>query len=380
MTRLHANLLLLIAALCWGTGNVAQKTVLDDLGPMLAMGLRSLVALIVVAPLLWREASAVAPLTDKQWRSLAAVSAFFVLALAVQQLAYGGTTVTNASFLVNTTILFTPAIAWLMVREHPGILLAPAVGFAVCGILLMGGGLNALRWGDVTCLVSAALYSVWIVLVAQVACQIDRPFAIAGCQFGLAAIVGTLCGLVFEKVSFQALAGAAPEIAMLGVISTGAAFTLQAVAQRYTPASHAAIIMGAESVFGAITASILLGEELSLRSAVGAGMILAAIILIQLPTLLATADPSELNLQEAAAREDALGRLARMFVWMAEKIDARELTPRARVASLGRSYHLCGLALVIGAAALWATVGVASRLVPQKLSVPDEHRHSNRRR
>ena len=283
MTRLHANALLFLAAFCWGAGNVAQKTVLDDLGPILAMGLRSMIAFIVVAPLLWREAKTLAPPTGKQWRALTQVAVFFVLALAFQQLAYGGTTVTNASFLVNTTVVFTPVLAWLMVRERPDLVLMPSIGLAVCGILLMSGGLSALRWGDATCLVSAVLYSVWIVFVANVAREFDRPFTIAGCQFYLAAIVGTTFGLAYEKVSLQALEAAAPELAMLGVISTGVAFTLQAVAQRYTSPSHAAIIMSAESIFGAVAAAMLLGEQISLANGIGATMILGSIVLVQLP-------------------------------------------------------------------------------------------------
>ena len=247
------------------------------------MGLRSMIAVVVIAPLLWREAKVFAPPTGKQWWALTQVSVSFVLALGFQQLAYGGTTVTNASFLVNTTVVFTPVFAWLMVRERPDLVLAPSIGLAVCGILLMSGGLSALRWGDATCLVSAVLYSVWIVFVANAARKFDRPFTIAGCQFCLAAIVGTTFGLVYERVSLQALEAAAPELAMLGVISTGVAFTLQAVAQRYTSPSHAAIIMSAESIFGAVAAAMLLGEQISLANGIGATMILGSIVLVQLP-------------------------------------------------------------------------------------------------
>ncbi|PWK68534.1 DMT family transporter [Aminobacter sp. AP02] len=286
MTRLHANALLFLAAFCWGVGNVAQKTVLDDLGPILAMGLRGMIALIVVAPFLWRETKSSAPPTGGQWRALAKVSVFFLLALASQQLAYGGTSVTNASFLVNTTVVFTPVFAWLMLRERPDLVLVPSVGLAVCGILLMSGGLGALRWGDAACVASAVLYSVWIVLVANVARAFDRPFIIAGCQFCLAGFVGITFGLIFENISWQALAAAAPELAMLGVISTGLAYTLQAVAQRHTSPSHSAIIMSAESIFGAAAASMLLGERMNLMNGVGAATILASIILLQVPAQL----------------------------------------------------------------------------------------------
>jgi DNA-binding response OmpR family regulator len=65
-------------------------------------------------------------------------------------------------------------------------------------------------------------------------------------------------------------------------------------------------------------------------------------------------NPRELALDDVMARTDGLGKLATVFLSMAQKIYARERTLRARVAALGRSYHLSGLALVMCAAALWA--------------------------
>lgn len=83
-------------------------------------------------------------------------------------------------------------------------------------------------------------------------------------------------------------------------------------------------------------------------------------------------NPRNLNLTDIVAREDGLGRLAKVFLSMAEKVYERERKLRSTIARLDHSYHLSGLALVMFAAALWATVGVASQLVPHDLSIPDE--------
>ena len=83
-------------------------------------------------------------------------------------------------------------------------------------------------------------------------------------------------------------------------------------------------------------------------------------------------DPRGLDLGEVVARQDGLGKLARVFVSMAEKVYERERKLRKTISQLDHSYHLSGLALVMLAAALWATVGVASQLVPHDIGVPDE--------
>lgn len=71
------------------------------------------------------------------------------------------------------------------------------------------------------------------------------------------------------------------------MISTGAAFTLQVVAQKWAPPSDAAVIMSAESVFGALAAIVLLDERLSVAGAIGALCILLAIVMVNFPVRLA---------------------------------------------------------------------------------------------
>jgi drug/metabolite transporter (DMT)-like permease len=285
ITRLQANSMLMLAALFWGVGNVSQKTVLEDLGPLLTIGLRCLIALAIIAPLLRRERHSAPPMRRQDWQRIAMVSAFFALAATFLQMAYGGTSVTNASFLVNTTVVFTPLLGWLLLGERPARFAWPAIAMALGGALLMSDGWHGLGWGDALCLVAAILYSVWMVLLGQVSRSADRPLMAAAAQFACAGIVGTAAGLAVEPVSWHALANALPELLFLGVLSTGVAYTLQAVAQQAAPATDAAIITSGESIFGAVAAAALLGERMTATAAAGAALIMAAIILVQLPLL-----------------------------------------------------------------------------------------------
>lgn len=83
-------------------------------------------------------------------------------------------------------------------------------------------------------------------------------------------------------------------------------------------------------------------------------------------------DPAGLDLADIAQRRDGLGKLATVFVSMAQVIHERERKLRKVITRLDRSYHLSGLALVMLAAALWATVGVASQLLPGESELPEE--------
>jgi drug/metabolite transporter (DMT)-like permease len=109
MTQLRAHGLLILAACLWGLGNVAQKTVLTHVGPLMATGLTSLLAAFVLAPIMLRELRSTRTIPPLGETLL--VSIVFMLALLTLQIGFSGTTVTNAGFLINTCIVMTPLAA-----------------------------------------------------------------------------------------------------------------------------------------------------------------------------------------------------------------------------------------------------------------------------
>ena len=55
MSRLQANLVLLLAGAMWGMGFVAQSTAMQHVGPLLFIGLRFLAATLAMLPFALRE-------------------------------------------------------------------------------------------------------------------------------------------------------------------------------------------------------------------------------------------------------------------------------------------------------------------------------------
>ncbi|HEY6631592.1 MAG TPA: DMT family transporter [Rhizobiaceae bacterium] len=289
LTRLQANMLLLLAAAFWGFGNVAQKTVLQHLDPLSAVGLRCLVGALLVAPfaLAFRRTKAVG-----FWMSVGRVAALFSLAILLQQHAYIETTVTNASFLVNTATVMTPLAAWLLFGERPALAVVAAAVATLFGVLLIAGELTSANPGDLFALASAVFYALWMVeLGRHMRAHGDAPTTSAA-QFALAALLALPIGIAGTGLSAAALAEAAPKLVGLGFFSTALAFGIQTAAQRFTPASHAAVIVSAESVFGAAGGALFLGERLSASAALGAAIVLGAILLLALTATEAGSEPA----------------------------------------------------------------------------------------
>ena len=61
------------------------------------------------------------------------VSALFAVSIVIQQIAHQGTSVTNASFLVNTATVMTPPAAWLLTGERATAIIWFAAGAVYVG-------------------------------------------------------------------------------------------------------------------------------------------------------------------------------------------------------------------------------------------------------
>ena len=71
-------------------------------------------------------------------------------------------------------------------------------------------------------------------------------------------------------------------ILITGILGTAVAFTVQAWAQQFTPATHAALIFTLEPVFAWLTSFIVLNERLGLRAGAGALLIIAGVLVSEL--------------------------------------------------------------------------------------------------
>jgi drug/metabolite transporter (DMT)-like permease len=206
------------------------------------------------------------------------------VAVTLMQFGYGHTSVTNAGFLVNTSAVLTPALAWLLFRQRLPAWTWPAGTLTVLGAFLMSGGtLDGIGLGDALCLLSATAFGLWTLLLGRHVMRHRCPHVITAMQLTVCGIVTLSLGaIVYGVPSFASMLAAWPEILVMGVISKALAYVLNAMAQQHISASCASVIVSSEAVFGATLASLLLGEHLDATRAVGACLVLAGVVLVAL--------------------------------------------------------------------------------------------------
>jgi len=293
VSRVQANLLLVLIALIWGSAFVAQSQGMADIGPMAFTGVRFLIGALVVAPLAWREWRALAARDRVPTRGdraqIAGLGLLMLLGAAMQQIGLVSTTVTNAGFLTALYVPLVPVLGWLLMRHLPHWSVWPGALACLVGAFLLSGAheLN-IGLGDTWVIASALPWALHVLLVGRVADRLAAPFLVAGGQFLVCGLLALAYALAFEPISWTGLQAAALPIAYTGVLSVGVAFTAQVVAQRYAHAADAAIILSAETLFAALFGYLLMGDRLNAAGLAGCALILGSMLLIQLMPLLQT--------------------------------------------------------------------------------------------
>lgn len=309
MSRSLANTLLLLAGLVWGMGFVAQQSAMNSVGPMLFIGLRFVLAAVVVSPFAFlerqadRQADRPVRFSLAQWARVLLVGVVFFTAMSLQQVGLLATSVTNAGFLTGLYVVIVPVLVLLVLRERQHWIVWPAALASVLGIYLLGGAsLSGLTWGDVLVLACALFWAIQVTLIGKTVQKLGRPVQIATVQFAVCGILGLVGHVVFIWLPYtqslepgfalEAIRGAALEIFYAAVFAGGLAFSLQAIGQRYTREADAAILLSSEALFAGVFGAWLLKERLGPVGYVGCAIIFAAIVAVQVtPLVLNSAQP-----------------------------------------------------------------------------------------
>ena len=287
--ELRGSLCLVLTALIWGAAFVAQSVSMDFVGPFTFQCTRSLLAALVLLPLSLFRASRrrkrgeAAPGSRAQlWKAGLVCGLIMTVAANLQQAGIQYTTPGKAGFITALYIVIVPLLG-LFRGRRVSLRLWLCVLLALAGLWLlsMTGGF-ALSVGDLLVLLCAVAFSFHILAVDHFAPQVDGV-ALSGIQFLVTGILSGLLTLAFETPSLPALGDAAIPILYAGVMSCGVAYTLQIVGQKTVRPTLASLLMSLESVFALLTGMVILNQIPTPREAVGCAVMLAAIVLAQLP-------------------------------------------------------------------------------------------------
>lgn len=285
MNSFQANLILLITALIWGFGFVAQRMGMDHLGPYAFNVCRFLVGALSLLPLLFflrKNGSASSGFNRSFWKfSIFAGFALFGGA-TLQQVGIQYTTVGKAGFITGLYVVIVPILG-LCLRQKIGRWTVIGCLLAVLGLYFLSIKQDfSIGWGETLVLIGAFFWAVHVQVIGAANKRNLSPIKLALVQYLVCATLNLLLSLLFETFLFDQVILASGAILYAGIVSVGIAFTLQVIAQKKVDPSRAAIILNLEAVFAVLAGWLFFTELLTIKEWLGCSLMFLGMILSQM--------------------------------------------------------------------------------------------------
>jgi drug/metabolite transporter (DMT)-like permease len=279
-TQTVGVLLLVLVTLIWGTTFPGVKIVTQSLTPAELVAARFLISALLFAPFL-RGSSL------KLWRDALPLGVLLFASFLTQAVGIQGISSGRAAFITGLNVIFVPLALPFLGKSVPKVAFLAAF-LALAGIGVMSFDANTLKFSmsDLWTLGCAISYAGYVLLLDRVSSR-HSSLQLSAAQVS---VVGILAGLwalpgLLEHGIPKALFGSSLlPVLYLGLIAAGLTTLLQTTAQKAVPVFQAAVLYSLEPVFAAVFSYWWLGEVLNLNGWIGAGLVLLAMILSQIPT------------------------------------------------------------------------------------------------
>ena len=283
--QFQADMMLILVTLCWGISYYLMDVALSDMDPFTLNAHRFLGAFAVAALLSWKKLQNVNK-TTLTYSVLVGVALVFVYIGATFGVKY--TTLSNSGFLCALTVIFTPIIGFIFLRQRLSRKMLIAVLMCFVGIALLtlkdDFSINMANLkGDLLCTMCGVAYAIDLLLTEKaVAHEEVDAFQLGVFQLGVTGVCNLILAFLVETPHFPTEPSIWGAVAFLSIFCTGVAFIVQPIAQQYTSASHTGVIFALEPVFAGIVAFVLVGEVLTAKAYLGAVLMVASIFVMEI--------------------------------------------------------------------------------------------------
>jgi drug/metabolite transporter (DMT)-like permease len=267
-------LLLLVVTAIWGWTFVLVKDAVTQYPTLPFLQIRFGLALVVMAVIVHRLP------TRREWKLGLVVGAVLAAGYLTQTAGLAITSPGNAGLITGMVVVFTPLLGRIFGAPVRWWTWAATVASFV-GIALLAGGLSGLNIGDVLVLLCAVLFALQLVLLGR-----WSP-GLRSAPLALVQMIG--CFVLFSASGTWSLRPPNAQvwlaIAITGVFASALAFYIQTLAQKHLDANRVALILTTEPAWALAAAVVLAGQRFGFEQALGAGLVLAAIVGHELATL-----------------------------------------------------------------------------------------------
>lgn len=276
MRKYLGEILLFTTAIIWGSGFVFTAISLNYQTPYQILALRFFIGFIILSIVFFQRLKKIKPSTIKKG---AILGAFLYVAFLLQTLGLQYTTPSKNAFITAINVVIVPFLALIIYKRKIDKFELFGAILAVIGVgFLSLQSSFSINIGDVLTLGCAFGFAFQIFYTMKYV-QDEDPILLTIVQLGIAGILGWIFVLIKGETTFSMELEGIFSILYLAIFSTTVAYVFQTIAQKFTNETKTAIILSTESFWGMVFSIIILHEVLTVRMAIGAVLILCAIII-----------------------------------------------------------------------------------------------------
>lgn len=283
---IKAHLLLVLITCIWGSTFVLIKEALAEASPLALNAVRMSLAALLLA-IYYRKQ--LAQMDRAAFSAGVVVGIFLFLGYALQTTGLKLTTPSKSAFLTGVSTVLVPLLLLVFwkTKSHPWRGVGIALAFTGLFLMTVPAGrqgladLEQVNRGDLLSIGCALAFAFQIVTLGRASARFGFE-RIAVLQIVVAAGLMSVSAPILEHPHLGMSATVVATILITGIFGTAVAFTVQAWAQQFTPATHTALIFTLEPVFAWLTSLLYLQESLGVRAGIGAVLILAGVLVSEL--------------------------------------------------------------------------------------------------
>ena len=272
-----ATVVLVAVCVIWGSTFVVVKNAVERMPVMDFLAWRFTIAALAMFVLRPRSVRGLSPAARRQGIVLGlALAAGYV----AQTFGLERAPATVSGFITGLFVVFTPLCSGLLLRRKVSGMAWFAVGVATCGLALLSLRGLSIGSGEAITLLCAIAFALHIVGLGEWSTPADA--------YGLAVVQLTTVAVVSIVISAPDTLSPPPDAGVWGAIlltalgATAFGFWGQTWAQAHLPPTRAAVVMTMEPVFAGVFGVAIGGDDLTVRTVVGALLVLSAMYLVEL--------------------------------------------------------------------------------------------------
>ena len=251
----------------WGWTFVVVKDAVTHYPTLPFLQLRFALALLVMAIVVRRLPTA------RELRVGALIGGVLAAGYLAQTLGLTVTSAGNAGLITGLFVVFTPLLNRVFGTPIRWWTWA-ATAVSLLGLLLLTGGPSGMSAGDLLVLACAVLFALHIVMLGRWSPGIaSAPLAMV--QMAMCTVLFTLGGTWSLRAPSAAVWFA---IAVTGVVASAFGYLVQTWAQAHISPNRTALILATEPAWALVAAIALAGQRFDPPQALGAALVLAAIV------------------------------------------------------------------------------------------------------